>query len=125
MPRTKPKPAPGPPLNGLTDSVLTLEEAAAYLRLTPDEVLRMVREQDLHARQAGSEWRFLKSAIDDWLRTGPPPRSDREMWTTLAGVWKDDPTLDELRDEITKYRQRVGDETSRSLHIAVGTPPCS
>src|SRR5277367_5054010 len=47
--------------------VLTLVEAAAYLRLTEADVLRMVDEQGLSARQLGKEWRFLKSAIQDWL----------------------------------------------------------
>jgi excisionase family DNA binding protein len=51
--------------------VLTLKEAAAYLRVSEDDVLRMVREQGLHARQVGSEWRFSERALEDWLRSGP------------------------------------------------------
>lgn len=85
MPRTKPKLTPALRTNGSAEPVLTLAETAAYLRLTTAEVLRMVREQDLPARQVGSEWRLLRSAIDDWLRTGPPTRSNREAWAALAG----------------------------------------
>ena len=47
--------------------VLTLSEAAAYLRLPEDEVLRLIEEQSLPARRAGKEWRFLKAAIQEWL----------------------------------------------------------
>ena len=51
------------------DEVLDLKEAAAYLKVAEDDVLLMVREQGLAARQIGQEWRFLKAAIREWLRT--------------------------------------------------------
>jgi excisionase family DNA binding protein len=107
MPRTKPKPPPRPETNGPAEGVLTLGEAAAYLRLPEDEVLRAVHEQGLHARQVGSEWRLLKSAIDDWLRTGPRSKSNKEAWLALAGIWKDDPTVDELLEEISRQRKQL------------------
>src|SRR4051812_35868679 len=119
MPRTKPKPgpapaqAPPPQRNGPTEAVLTLADAAAYLRLPAEEVLRMVREQDLHARQVGPEWRFLKSAIDGWLHTGPQPLSTRAAWEALEGVWKDDPTVDQLREEMARYRKQMDEEVRR------------
>src|SRR5256885_2078713 len=77
MPRSKPKltppsaPAPAtvPMANGATGEVLTLSEAADYLRLPEPDVLRLVEEQDLPARQLGKEWRFLKAAIQAWLST--------------------------------------------------------
>jgi excisionase family DNA binding protein len=116
--KPKPKPAPQPEpqtaaVNGPPGEVLTLAEAAAYLRLPEDDVLRMVREQDLHARQVGSQWRFLKSAIDEWLRTGPRPKSNKEAWKALVGIWKDDPTVDELREEIGSYRRQLTSEDER------------
>jgi excisionase family DNA binding protein len=50
-----------------TSEVLTLPEAAAYLRV-PEEVLqRMAAEQAIPARKIGEEWRFLRSALQDWL----------------------------------------------------------
>ena len=111
MPRTKPKPEPTslpPPAslaNGLEREVLTLSEAAAYLRLTETEVMRMVREQDLGARQVGSEWRFLKAAIQDWLRAGTPSlQANKEAWMSLAGKYRDDPDLLRICEEA--YRQR-------------------
>jgi excisionase family DNA binding protein len=108
MPRTKPKPQPSSPLPASVEAsngeVLTLSEAASYLRLPEADVLRLVEEQALPARQLGNEWRFLKTAIQDWLRTGPAPKSNKEAWMALAGVWKDDPYVEEELKEI--YRQR-------------------
>ncbi len=114
MPRTKPKPEPTAPLqpqpavaNGPPGEVLTLAEAAAYLRLPEADVLRWVDEQALPARRLGNEWRFLKAAIQDWLRSGtPPPKSNKEAWMALAGVWKDDPYVEDELKEIYRRRGR-------------------
>ncbi len=48
--------------------VMTLAEAAAYLRLPESEVARLVHEAGLPGRAVGEEWRFLKTALQDWLR---------------------------------------------------------
>lgn len=83
--------------------VLTLAEAAAYLRVAEAAILRLVQQQNLPGRQIDGEWRFLKSALQDWLRT-PPPRPSKEAVLSRVGSWKDDPYLDEELREI--YRQR-------------------
>jgi excisionase family DNA binding protein len=98
MRRTSGEPARA---NGLVNEVLTLAEAADYLRLGETDVLQLVQEQGLPARQLGPEWRFLKSAIQDWLGAGPAPRSNKQAWMALAGVWKNDPFQEEMRKEIS------------------------
>jgi excisionase family DNA binding protein len=77
MPRTKKRQEPAPQavsasggVNGPAAEVFTLAEAAAYLRLPEQDVLRMIQEQGLPARQVGTEWRFLKAAIQQWLGAG-------------------------------------------------------
>ena len=111
MPRTKPTAASSPRLsapvaNGPTAEVLTLAEAAAYLRLPEADVLRLVDEQGLPARQLGTEWRFLKAAIQDWLRSGPPPKPGKEAQLAVAASWKGDPYVDEELKEIYRRRGR-------------------
>jgi excisionase family DNA binding protein len=113
MPRTtknpepQPVPQPLPGTNGPTSEVLTLEETAAYLRLPASDVLRMVHEQGLPARQLGLEWRFLKTAVQQWLSTGSPkPRSSKEALLALAGKYKDDPDLMKICEEAYQRRGR-------------------
>jgi excisionase family DNA binding protein len=107
--RTKPKSGPQPamaagmPPNGPTSDILTLSEAAAYLRLPEQDVVRMVHEQDLPARQVGAEWRFFKTAIQQWLSQPPSKAENAGIWA-FAGAWKDDPHVEEMLQEI--YRQR-------------------
>jgi excisionase family DNA binding protein len=85
--------------------VLTLAEAAAYLRVPEPEVVRMVGPRGLPGRLLGTEWRFSKTALDQWLRTPPAP-STRESLLALTGVWKDDPDVEEMLQEIHRRRGR-------------------
>ena len=55
-----------------TVEVLTLEEAAAFLRVPPDAVMRLVVQQALPGRQIEGQWRFLRAAVADWLRCRIP-----------------------------------------------------
>src|SRR5438270_11877558 len=99
-PRTKPNtranatagpPAEAPPAG----EVLTLAEAAAYLRIPEEEVLRLVQTDGLPGRRLGEEWRFLKSALQDWLRA-PPAEAGKKGMLSQIGALKDDPYLDEM-----------------------------
>ena len=98
-------PAPATPVLADAAEVLTLAEAAAYLRVAEADVLALARSQGLPGRLIGSEWRFLKAAVQDWLRTPPPP-SSKEALMSVAGIWKDDPDLEEMLQEIYKRRGR-------------------
>jgi excisionase family DNA binding protein len=86
--------------------VLNLADAAAYLRVTESQLLQLVHDQALPGRRFGTEWRFLKAAIQDWLRT-PPKRGSREAVLSTIGAWKDDPLVEEEIKEI--YRKRRED----------------
>ncbi len=47
--------------------VLTLEEAAALLRVTPASLLERARRGELPGRRLGEEWRFARSALLAWV----------------------------------------------------------
>jgi PTS system nitrogen regulatory IIA component len=51
----------------LENEILTIEEVAAYLRLTPQTIYRWAQEKRIPAVKLGKEWRFRRSIIDDWL----------------------------------------------------------
>src|SRR5438128_10457597 len=107
-PKTKPSPQANRPAKNLATQgvkpspvgaaewpeVLTLAEAAAYLRVPEADVVRMVGPRALPGRLIGSEWRFSRTALEEWLRTPPEP-SSRESLLALAGAWKDDPHADD------------------------------
>jgi excisionase family DNA binding protein len=47
--------------------ILTLEEVARYLRLTPQTIYKWAQERRIPAVKLGKEWRFRRSVIDRWL----------------------------------------------------------
>lgn len=114
MPRTKtknPSPAPVSPtsVNGPISpgDVFTLAEAAAYLRVPEQDVVRMIDEQGLPARKLGEEWRFLKTSIQQWLSSSSPSlQSNKEAWLAMAGKYKDDPYLEQIVEEAYRRRGR-------------------
>ena len=116
MPRTtkpKPKPEPAPPTppapaaNSPAGEVLTLAEAAAYLRLPETDVVRLATSEGLPGRLLGSEWRFFKGAIQQWLSVSQPTAAMRKAAIlAAAGAFKDDPDLEDLVEEIYKRRGR-------------------
>jgi hypothetical protein len=65
--------AANPPA-ALTDEVLTLEGAAALLKLPVDAVRSRAEEGDLPGRRFGKEWRFARIAVLAWLANGEPPK---------------------------------------------------
>jgi excisionase family DNA binding protein len=91
--------------------VLTLAEAAAFLRVPEQSVLRAVAEYGLEARQIDDEWRFLKSAVEDWLQH----RSPKARLVAQAGALKDDPYLDAIMESIEAKRERQRKEASAAI----------
>jgi excisionase family DNA binding protein len=70
--------------------VLTPTETAAYLRVPEEAVLELAAKGALPGQQIGGEWRFLKRAVVEWLRFGPPLGCDfcRSAWEHLLHVLK-------------------------------------
>ena len=50
--------------------VLTLAEAAAYLRISEIALDKLASSQDIPGQKIDGEWRFLKRALNNWLAFG-------------------------------------------------------
>jgi excisionase family DNA binding protein len=64
--------------------VLTLAEAASYLRVTEDALRELADRDAIPARRIAGDWRFLKRALADWLRHG---RSDDRDFPNCLPPW--------------------------------------
>ncbi len=91
MPKTTAKPAK-PTANGVpapTGEILTLAEAAAFLRV-PEEGLRADAVAGrVPGRQVAGEWRFVKATLLAWLSTPGAEKSSKEGMLSAFGAWKE------------------------------------
>ncbi len=89
--------------------ILTLEETSEYLRLPVEIVFNQALKADIPGRQIEDNWRFLKSATDDWLRS----KDSRSILLSQAGAFANDDSLAKLRE--TVYQARGRSEISETL----------
>ncbi|MBI4519088.1 MAG: helix-turn-helix domain-containing protein [Deltaproteobacteria bacterium] len=90
-----------------TTDVLTLEEVAEYLRLPRETIERAARQGCIPGRRIEDTWRFLRAAIDEWLRS----HDGRTILLQQAGVLAEDEFLDSLRSAIYAERGRPETDT--------------
>jgi excisionase family DNA binding protein len=83
--------------------VLTLAEAARFLRVKKAVLQKLVEEGRIPARKVGEEWRFFRGALESRLA------GDKDFRSALlqqVGAYADDETLPELRKSIYEVRGR-------------------
>jgi excisionase family DNA binding protein len=64
--------------------IMTLSEMADYLRIAKRSLLRMAQTGDIPATKVASQWRFMRSVVDDWLISRMKSLPDRELETLIA-----------------------------------------
>jgi excisionase family DNA binding protein len=84
--------------------VMTVEEAAEFLRLSKDTVYALAREGRIPGRRVGTSWRFLKKGIEDWLRGRPQVERDTPTrpipLRPRPGRVPNDLTLEDIYEEV-------------------------
>lgn len=59
--------------NEHSGEVMTLDELAIYLKVSKSTLYKLVQEGRIPGQKLGKQWRFSKSAVDDWLNRKTPP----------------------------------------------------
>ena len=50
------------------DDILTVPMLARYLRCHPSTIYRLLKRKEIPAFKIGSDWRFQKPVIENWLK---------------------------------------------------------
>ncbi len=108
-PTTKPIRPKSASSNGVDDDVMTLAEAAAFLKVTEADVLQALREHGLPGQQVGATWRFTRTALHRWLSAAPDLQANKDAWRAVAGKYADDEDLTRIREEISHQRATGND----------------
>ncbi len=85
------------------EDILTLPEAAAYLRVQEKAVVEMATAGDIPGRQIGGEWRFSRRALEDWVRF--PGLHARDYWRLHPHWFFESPFMDEFLAVLEKRMQ--------------------
>ena len=103
----------GTPKAAVDTDILTLEEAAAFLRVPAKGLQKDAADGHVPSKVVAGEFRFSKTQLQAWLGTPCEKRgkSAKEQLMAVFGSWKDDPTVDAMMAEI---------ERRRSLHTVGG-----
>ncbi len=96
------------------ESVLTLAEAAVYLRGPERDLAELAETNDLPARKVAGEWRFLRRGLDDWL--GSSGRHPQDVWMSDPQFLMDSLFVDTLL-------RLLEDRLLRKLQQASPSPP--
>jgi PTS system nitrogen regulatory IIA component len=59
--------------------IMTLAEMADYLKVARRSLLKMAENGDIPATKVASQWRFMRTVVDDWLVTRMKTLPDREL----------------------------------------------
>ena len=97
--------------------ILTLEQAAQFLQVSTRTIQRMVKEGRLPGRQVGSQWRFDREQLRDWVRGQEQISAADAQWELIqkesARLGVDRPeTLIELQQSLMRRQEeRDSDES--------------
>jgi excisionase family DNA binding protein len=91
------------------EGVLTLPEAAAYLRVGEEKLAELADCNGVPARKVAGEWRFLRRGLDSWLVSRG--RHPHDVWMYDPHFLMDSPFTEDvlrlLEDRLLRKLQRT------------------
>ena len=60
--------------------LMTVEEVAAYLRLSKDTVYRMTQSGRIPTSKVGTQWRFRRADVENWFDENSNVRKEKSPW---------------------------------------------
>jgi PTS system nitrogen regulatory IIA component len=105
-----PKPRPVVEANGTPQlsGVMTLADAAAFLRVADESVLKLAEAGILPGRKVAGEWRFLEAKLREWLSQPEPDTEEayHKRLMAMAGSMAHDDTAMEMLENIYAERRK-------------------
>ncbi len=69
--------------NEPSPEIMTLAELASYLKVAEKTVVRMAREGKIPGTKVASQWRFMKSLVDEWLQKSSQPPTPTNLFQLM------------------------------------------
>ncbi len=82
------------------DEVLTIDELAAYLKVSKSTLYKLVQEGKIPGQKVGKHWRFHRDVIQRWLTDVILPTVLRSSLKKI-NPWLDDDQIEEVVKQLT------------------------
>lgn len=56
--------------NAMNENFISIEDAAAFLNIKPVTLRKWIRDNNVPAHKIGKQWKFLRSELEEWVRSG-------------------------------------------------------
>lgn len=109
-------------MNWSMDEVLTLEELAAYLKVSETTAYSLVRTGDIPGRKVGREWRFLRERVVNWLMQAGEDDMEKSD-TVQSGVvqrdeWGGEFTIEQGQEKVALWLPMTREEKTAQIEKA-------
>ncbi|PJI53604.1 excisionase [Methylobacterium radiotolerans] len=100
------------------DEVMTLEDLAAYLKISETTAYQLVRSGAIPGRKVGREWRFLKRRIENWLMQDSTDDTAGENGTVQLDVLGGEFRIENGREQIALWLPMTREEKAAQIEKA-------
>lgn len=100
------------------DEVMTLEDLAAYLKISETTAYQLVRSGAIPGRKVGREWRFLKRRIENWLMQGGPDDTAGENGTVQLDALGGEFRIENGQEQIALWLPMTREEKAAQIEKA-------
>lgn len=103
------------------ENIMTLDEMAGYLKIARRSLLKMAQKGDIPATKVASQWRFMRTVVDDWLIGRMKALSEPELERLVRADRFTIPLQSLLRPELVRFdirgntKERILRELCRPL----------
>ena len=100
------------------DEVMTLEDLAAYLKISETTAYQLVRSGAIPGRKVGREWRFLKRRIENWLMQDSTDDATGENGTVQLDALGGEFRIENGREQIALWLPMTREEKAAQIEKA-------
>lgn len=99
------------------NDVLTLEELAAYLKVSETTAYSLVRNGDIPGRKVGREWRFLRERVVNWLMQAGEDDMEKSG-VVQRDEWGGEFTIEEGQEKVALWLPMTREEKTAQIEKA-------
>lgn len=66
-------------MNSIHERWLTIDDLVVYLKMGKTKLYTMAQKGEIPGSKIGSQWRFDREEIDEWIKSGRAAKQDKQQ----------------------------------------------